>query len=121
MFVDMNSLIFQHAENENMPFKIKMNGTKADKHRRTEVSLDSPLCYEPLIYLLLQTQYIHGVLIHFFTVQSFINGPKRFVAASFITLHYFSRTSAQMKPHSYGSDECEGRCWCASVHVCLDK
>lgn len=44
-----------------------------------------------------------------------------FVLASFIALHYFSRTSAQIEPHRHGSDECEGRCWCASVHVCLDK
>lgn len=44
-----------------------------------------------------------------------------FVLASFIALHYFSRTSAQIEPHRRGSDECEGRCRCASVHVCLDK
>lgn len=53
---------------------------------------------------------------------TFINGPNGcFVSASFITLHYFSRTSAQIKPHCCGSDDHVGRCWCASVHVSLDK
>lgn len=64
---------------------------------------------------------IHGVLIHFLFRVSLMGQNGCFVAASFITLHYFSRTSVQIKPHHCGSDEREGRCWCASVHVCLDK
>lgn len=44
-----------------------------------------------------------------------------FVAACFITLHYFSRTSVQIKPGHQRSDECKDRCLHAGVPVCLDK